>query len=112
MINISQSLIYLYDRPANMHMSFEGLSGLVESSFPGKLLSGSCFVFLNRLKDKIKVLRFDGDGFEIYYKRLEKGRFIIDNTGRTELSRRDFLMLFEGIKPSSLDKRFILKKAD
>ncbi len=46
----------------------------------------------------------------IYYKRLEKGRFIIDNTGRTELSRRDFLMLFEGIKPSSMDKRFNLKK--
>lgn len=112
MINISHSVIYLYEKPANMHMSFEGLSGLVESSFPGKLLSGSCFVFLNRIKDKIKILRFDCDGFEIYYKRLEKGRFIIGSTGKTELSRREFLMLFEGIKPSSLDKRFYLKKAD
>jgi len=94
-----------------MHKSFEGLSGLVELSFPGKLLSGSCFIFLNRIKDKIKVLRFDNDGFEIYYKRLEKGKFNIDKTGNTELSRREFLMLFEGIKPRHLDKRFSLRKS-
>lgn len=106
MINIRHSLIYLYDRPTNMHMSFEGLSGLVESAFPGELLSGSCFVFLNRLRDKIKILRFDGDGFEIYYKRLEKGKFIIDKVGNIELSRREFFMLFEGIKPRHLDTRF------
>lgn len=111
MINISHDTIYFYHRSVSMHKSFEGLSGLVESAFPEKLLSGSCFVFLNRIKDKIKVLRFDNDGFEIYYKRLEKGKFNVDRNGNTELSRREFLMLFEGIKPKHLDRRFSLKKS-
>lgn len=110
MINISDTSIYLYNKPVNMHKSFEGLGELVESAFPEKLLSGSCFIFLNRLKDKIKVLRFDNDGFEIYYKRLERGNFIVEKLGHSELSRREFLMLFEGIKPRSLSRRFSLKK--
>lgn len=110
MINISSNPIYLYNETVSMHKSFEGLSGLVESAFPGKLLSGSCFIFLNRSRDKIKILRFDNDGFEIYYKRLEKGKFCIDKAGNAELTRREFLMLFEGIKPKHLDRRFSLKK--
>jgi transposase len=110
MITVSNNNIYFYYEPVSMHKSFEGLSGLVESAFPGKLLSGCCFVFLNRIKDKIKVLRFDNDGFEIYYKRLEKGKFSIDKNGNTELSRREFLMFFEGIRPKHLDSRFSLKK--
>ena len=56
------------------------------------------------------MITWDNDGLLIFYKRLEKGRFVVHENGRTELSRRDFYMLFEGIKPKSLNRRFSLRK--
>ncbi len=93
-----------------MNCSFEGLSNLVEEKFPDQLLTGAYFIFLNRFRDKIKMITWDNDGLLIFYKRLEKGRFVVHEDGKTELTRRDFLMLFEGIRPKSLNRRFSLKK--
>jgi transposase len=56
-----------------MRKSFEGLSTLVDAAFPGKLLTGALFLFLNRRRNLIKILVWDGDGFAIWYKRLERG---------------------------------------
>ena len=92
-----------------MNCSFEGLSNLVEMLFPGQLLTGAYFIFLNKNRSKIKIITWDRDGLLIFYKRLEKGRFAVDESGRMELSRREFQMLFEGIKPRSLNRRFSLK---
>jgi transposase len=110
MLNIGNGIIYFYSEPINMHKSFEGLSGIVQYAFPGKLFSGSSFVFLNRQRDKIKLLYWDNDGYVILYKRLEKGKFYVSNTGKSKLNRREFLMLFEGIKPKYLDRRFSINK--
>jgi transposase len=108
MLTITAQKIYIYRAPVNLHKSFEGLSGLVESSFPGRLLSGSLFVFLNRQKTKLKLLYWDNDGLAIWYKRLERGTFSINKDFKTELTRREFFMLLEGIKPRRLNKRFSL----
>jgi len=78
--------------------------------FPEKLLTGSLFVFLNKAENSIKVLYWDLDGLVIWYKRLEKGKFRFDKNGRTHLSRREFFMLLEGIKPKVLNPRFSLRK--
>ena len=93
-----------------MHKSFEGLSAIVQQSFPGKLYTGSYFVFLNKSSKCIKILAWDGDGYAIYYKRLEKGIFFVNSNAESKLTRREFLMLFEGIKPVRLDSRFSFKK--
>ena len=93
-----------------MHKSFDGLCFLVETNFPDKLLTGSIFVFVNRLRNKLKILYWNTDALAIWYKRLEKGTFRVDKNGKTELSRREFLMLLEGIKPKVLNRRFIIKK--
>jgi transposase len=90
-----------------MRKSFEGLSKAVEDLFPGELLSGAFFIFLNKLRDHMKVLYWDGDGFAIWYKRLEKGSF--SNKWREEsLDRRTFFMLLEGIAPQKIQPRFSL----
>jgi transposase len=91
----------------NMRKSFEGLSTAVEHMFPAELLSGAFFIFLSRRKDHMKVLYWDGDGFVIFYKRLEKGSFAAKNE-TTSLLRRDFIMLMEGITPKRLQRRFSL----
>jgi transposase len=108
MLTISTQKIYFHQNPVNLHKSFEGLCYLVENSFPNKLLSCSLFVFVNRQKDKLKLLYWDRDGLAIWYKRLEKGTFRVSKDGKTELTRREFLMLLEGIKPRYLNNRFSL----
>ena len=109
MLSVGSAAIFLHRAPTDMRKSFEGLSGLVEQEFPGQLLSGSLFVFVNRRRNLLKLLYWDGDGLAQWYKRLEKGTFRVSHDGRTELSRREFLMLLEGIKPKRLLARFDLK---
>lgn len=108
MLAISTQKIYIYHGAVNLHKSFEGLSNLIETSFPARLLSGSLFVFVNRQKNKLKLLYWDTDGLAIWYKRLERGTFRVGKDGKTELTRREFMMLLEGIKPRRLNKRFAL----
>lgn len=102
--------IFLHDQPVDMRKSFEGLGLLVDRSYPGRLLSGSLFLFLNRTRTLIKVLYFDGDGFAIWYKRLEKGTFSGCFSGQPELSRQQFTLLLEGVTPQRLSRRFSLLK--
>lgn len=98
--------LFLYQQPLNMRKSFEGLSAAIEQLFPGELLSGALFIFLNRRKDHMKVLFWDNDGFVIYFKRLEKGTFNWKWGNSDILDRRAFLMLLEGITPKHLQNRF------
>ena len=100
--------LFLCQTPVRMHNSFEGLSAIVEQIFPGELLSGAFFIFLSRRKDRMKVLYWDGDGFVIFYKRLETGSFMTKKDGSQSILRREFLMLLEGITPKRLQPRFSL----
>lgn len=100
--------IFLYDQCIDMRKSFEGLSRLIDSSYPDKLLTGALFLFLNRRRNLIKILNWDGDGFVIWYKRLEQGTFSGCFAGQNELSRQQFTMLLEGVVPQRLNKRFSL----
>lgn len=100
--------IYLYDQAVDMRKGFEGLGRLVECAYPGQLLSGALFLFLNRRRNLIKILSFEGDGFVIWYKRLEKGTFSSCFSGEEKLSRQQFLMLLEGVVPRRLNARFSL----
>lgn len=108
MLSISSQKIYLYTKSVNLHRSFEGLSYLAQQSFPDKLFDNSLIIFVNKPRNKLKALYWDSDGLAIWYKRLEKGRFKIDKDGKTQLTRREFLMLLEGIKPKRLSSRFSL----
>lgn len=100
--------LFLCQSPMNMRKSFEGLSATVEQLFPGELLTGAFFIFLNRRKDHIKVLFWDNDGFVIRFKRLEKGSFPWKWGSPASLDRRTFLMLLEGIIPKRLQTRYTI----
>jgi transposase len=58
-----------------MRKSINGLMTLVQNSFCLDPFSEALFVFCNRNRDRIKILEWDTDGFWLYFKRLERGRF-------------------------------------
>ena len=67
--------IYMAVHPVDMRKSFDGLSAAVEAVFDRNVLDGHLFLFLNKRRDRIKTLWWDGDGLAIFAKRLELGCF-------------------------------------
>jgi transposase len=102
-----KSKIFLHQGFVDMRKGFEGLSALVEKTFEEEISSGAYFAFLNRKKDRLKVLYWDEDGLALWYKRLEKG-FFPQKKGITLLNRKDFLMLLEGVTPQKINRRYRL----
>ena len=98
--------VFLCTRPTDMRKGFDGLSGLVQECFGQDLLTGHLFLFLNRRRDRMKILYFDRDGLVIWYKRLEKGsyRFPVAAEGdaQVEVRAADLVMLLAGVDLASV----------
>lgn len=104
----AQRRIFVYSHPTDMRKGFDGLCGMVQGHFPSLPLSGDLFVFINRRRDKIKILYWDLDGFVLYYKRLESGTFDLpfyEEKEVFELDRATLLMLMEGVEIKSIKRR-------
>ena len=104
----STARIFLCTRPTDMRKSFDGLSGLVQECFDQDLLTGHLFLFVNRRRDRIKLLHFDRDGLVIWYKRLEAGTFQMPVTAEPdglELKPAQLAMILSGIDLRSARQR-------
>jgi transposase len=110
MLNLSSHLrIYVHDGPTDMRKSFDGLSGLVRSVFQVDPLDGSLFLFLNRRRDRVKLLHWDRDGYVIWAKRLEEGTFEMlpaaDGTAAVEIDATQLAMWLGGVSLASAKRR-------
>ena len=90
--------IFLRRAATDMRKSFDGLSGLVRGEFGQDPLNGDWFVFMNRRRDLVKVLYWDRDGFALWGKRLERGRFMLPQGTDLEVDRASLALLLEGVK--------------
>jgi len=92
-----------------MRKSFDGLSGIITNDLVGNPTSGDVYIFVNRRRDRMKLLVWDRTGFWLFYKRLEKGTFQIPphpaEQLSIELSYDVLLMLVEGIDVTSIKRR-------
>ncbi len=106
-----QVKIFLARGPVDMRKSFHGLIGLTEAVLQQDPLSGHLFVFINRRRDRIKVLYWGGTGFCIWYQHLEKGGFQLptaaDAEGRErfEISASQLSLILNGIDLCSARQR-------
>ena len=75
MLNFEHKKIYLACGHTDMRKQINGLAAIVEGSFKLDPFDGAMFVFCNRNRDRVKILEWDGNGFWLYLKRLERGRF-------------------------------------
>ena len=101
MTDFSDVRIFLCTTPTNMNYSFDRLMGRAQEIFDQAPLSGHLFLFVNRARDRIKILFWDRDGFCIFYKRLERGTFQLltppnDNEG-IELDYWQLVRLLGGL---------------
>ena len=100
--------IYIACGYTDMRKSIDGLSALVHMQFKLDPLSNSLFLFCGRRCDRIKGLYWEGDGFVLLYKRLERGSFQWprgENEAR-EITWQQIKWLIEGL---SIDQPKALK---
>jgi transposase len=98
--------IYLATQPADLRKSFDGLAALVRDGLRRDPLSGDLFVFRNKAADRIKLLLWEEDGYAIWYKRLEAGRFrfpaVAADETRVEVRPAELVMLLAGVDLASV----------
>lgn len=75
MLKLENKRVFLACGKTDMRKSINGLMAIVEGIFNLDPFNGALFVFCNKNRDRIKVLEWDGDGFWLHFKRLEKGHF-------------------------------------
>ena len=93
--------VYLACGVTDIRKNIDGLAALVTHSFDLDLFSNSLFVFCNRGRDKLKILYWDNNGFWLYYRRLERGRFkwpeCSDSAATLTINRRQLQWLLDGL---------------
>jgi len=91
--------VYLAMGPTDMRKGIDSLSVLVQEHLKLDPFSGHLFAFRGRRGGLLKVLYWDSQGFCLFAKRLEKGRFVwpITREGVVTLSPAQLSMLLEGI---------------
>jgi hypothetical protein len=104
--------VFLATRGIDMRKQINGLAGIVQREFNVELYDGAMFVFCNNRKNIIKILCWDIDGFVLYCKRKEKGRFFwpgfpADSESTVSVDENDLNRLLDGL---SMEK-FVPKRS-
>lgn len=112
MFSLNDSMRYLlYSEPTDMRKSYFTQSGLVSDKMGLNVRSGDVFIFINKSRNRMKLLHMEPGGLVIYSKLLEDGRFRLPKDVSSETPFRmnwlELVMMVEGVidDPSSRLKR-------
>ncbi|NQY89364.1 MAG: IS66 family insertion sequence element accessory protein TnpB [Colwellia sp.] len=108
----SPSQVYLVTGFTDMRKSINGLSIIVSEILSLDPLSQAWFVFYNKQRDKLKILFWDTNGFWLYYRRLEQGRFQWPKSGEVpaamSIEQRQLQWLLSGLPVTSQTRHLTL----
>lgn len=108
-------VIFMHTDATDMRQSFTGLCGIIRGVFGDDPADGSLFLFGNKRRDRIQSLRWEGDGFVIWYKRLEQGTFeVVPAAGpeyRVRIAATQLAMLLGGVRLKLAQRRKPLHRA-
>lgn len=115
MLHLSTSCTYyLYNGKTDMRKGFDSLSGIITSQMQGNVLSGAVFIFINRKRNQVKLLLWEGDGLSLYHKRLEKGTYELPDTTNASsaiiISAQQLQLILQGISLQKVHFRTRFKK--
>jgi len=102
--------VYLCCGHTDMRKSINGLMVVVQENFSLDPFSNALFVFCNRSRNRLKILEWDGDGFWLYFKRLERGRFHWPAEGESGTMALDTKELSCLIDSARLEKKLSRKE--
>lgn len=113
MFSLDGSLRYwLYSEPTDMRKSYHTLSGIVNNRMGVDPRNGDVYIFVNRRKNRIKLLHYERGGLVIYSKMLDRGTFGMPiSTSKDEIAShivwKDLQRMVEGIMsdPDSREAR-------
>jgi transposase len=111
MINLSHSVrVFLHTPTTDLRKGFDALCGLITTAFDQDPLSGHLFLFVNRRRDRLKILYWDRDGLAIWYKRLESpGTFqlpaVLRDATSIEMTATQLSLILSGIDLRSARQR-------
>ena len=99
--------IWICVQPQDGRKSFDGLAAVVTSHLTRDPLSGDLYVFRNKRGDRLKILVWQGDGFALYLRRLEKGTFAFPTAGTAEVAvtPTELAMILGGLELGSVKRR-------
>jgi transposase len=106
-----QAKVFLAKDATDMRKSFRGLVAVTEAVLEEDPTSGHLFVFVNRRRDMMKILHWDGAGFWIWYRQLERGTFqlpapeTLDDASGIELTPSQLTLILDGIDLRSARQR-------
>lgn len=116
MFALSSALTFeLYLPPTDMRKSFDSLCGLILQELGQSPSDGTVYIFINKVRNKIKLLHWQSGGFVLYYKRLESGNFEVPQydqvIGGLTLDYTQLVMLLDGVAITNITRRKRYKKA-
>jgi transposase len=107
--------IFVYTGVTDMRRSFDRLAQMVEEHLGQNPESGHLYLFFSRRRDSVKVLLWEGDGFAIWYKRLEIGTFAVPQPNApsadgsqpagVEIRVSDLNLILGGVDPARVARR-------
>lgn len=108
--DLAHVCIYLRPGATDFRKSVDGLAALTQEAMCHQSTSGDLYVFCNRHRDRLKVLYWDSNGFCLWYKRLECGKFPWPRTEEDarQITREEFSWLLRGIDFFRAHKKLIV----
>jgi transposase len=101
--------VYLFMRDVDMRRSYDGLMAIVQAEFARDIRLGDYFMFVNKRRDRIKIMWWDRDGLAIFMKRLEAGTvqkpIVTSDSKSLVIDQAQLAMLLTGLDVSNIKRR-------